>query len=309
MGHPAPTEAYSRDETVCIGIHEGNRSVSQGFFHFRKEFDMSNSAYVLGSSPRELSRLSLQAQIIGPITERLLRQVGVREGMRALDLGCGAGDVSMLAAEMVGPAGSVVGIDQSAEAVAKAKARVRDCGYQQISFYVSYVLIHQPSPSDFLRAARRHVRPGGVIAFHEVSCHIELYSLPRVPLFQRMSNLLRIAASAFPSCDAAGRLLEHFSAADLPHPELFAELPVGGGADSPLYAWMAETIGTLTPLLVKQGVVSEEEISIDTLEERLRSEVVEMQSQMVGSPQVCAWARLDGSRERERSGVTQSKFA
>ena len=287
---------------------------------------MSNSAYVLGSSPRELSRLSLQGQIIRPITERLLRQLGIKEGLRVLDLGCGAGDVSMLAAEMVGPAGSVVGIDQSAAAIDKAEARVRSRGYQQISFCVSsveefssaekfdvvigrYVLIHQPSPSDFLRAARRHVRPGGAIAFHEVSCHHELYSLPKAPLFQRMAKLLRIGCSAFPSYDAAGRLLEHFRMADLPHPELFAEMPVGGGMDSPLYAWMAETIRSLTPLLVKQGVTSEEEISIETLEERLRSQVVKMRSQLVCPPQVCAWARLDGSGEGEQSGVTQSDLA
>ena len=287
---------------------------------------MSNSAYVLGSSPRELSRLSLQGQIIRPITERLLRQLGIKEGLRVLDLGCGTGDVSMLAAEMVGPAGSVVGIDQSAAAIDKAEARVRDRGYQQIIFCVSsveefpstekfdvvigrYVLIHQPSPPDFLRAARRHVRPGGVLAFHEISCHQELYSLPRAPLFERMAKLLRIGARAFPSYDAAGRLVEHFSAADLPHPELFAELPVGGGVDSPLYAWMAETIGSLRPLLVKQGVTSDEEISIDTLEERLRSQVVKMQSQLVCPPQVCAWVRLDGSGEGEQSGVTQSNLA
>jgi ubiquinone/menaquinone biosynthesis C-methylase UbiE len=274
---------------------------------------MSNPTYVLGSSPRELLRLSLQAQIIGPITERLLRRLGIKEGMRVLDLGCGAGDVSMLAAEMVGPTGSVVGIDQSAEAVAKAKARVRDSGYHQISFYVSSVeefssdelfdvvigrdvLIHQPSPSDFLRAAQRLVCPGGAIAFHEVSCHHELYSLPRAPLFQRMSKLLRIGCSAFPSHDAAGRLLEHFSTAD-------------GGMNSPLYAWMAETIGSLTPLLVKQGVASAEELSIDTLEERLRSEVVAMQSQIVCPPQVCAWVRLHGSEERDQSGITQSDLA
>jgi hypothetical protein len=31
--------------------------------------------------------------------------------MRVLDLGCGAGDVSMLAGELVGASGSVVGID------------------------------------------------------------------------------------------------------------------------------------------------------------------------------------------------------
>ena len=75
---------------------------------------MSNPTYVLGSSPRGLSRLSLQAQMIGPITERLLLRLGIKEGSRVLDLGCGAGDVSMLAAEMVGAMGSVVGIDQSA---------------------------------------------------------------------------------------------------------------------------------------------------------------------------------------------------
>jgi ubiquinone/menaquinone biosynthesis C-methylase UbiE len=287
---------------------------------------MSNPAYVLGSSPRELSRLSLQGQIIRPITERLLRQLGIREGLRVLDLGCGAGDVSMLAAEMVGPAGSVIGIDQSVEAIGRAEARVRASGYQQVSFCVSsveefssaelfdvvigrYVLIHQPSPSDFLRAARRHVRPGGVIGFHEISCHHELYSLPKAPLFQRMAKLLKIGASAFPSYDAAGRLLEHFGAAGLPHPELFAEMPVGGGVDSPLYAWMAETVRSLMPLLVKQGVTSEEELAIDTLEERLRSQVVKTRSQLVCPPQVCAWARLEGSGERDRSGVMHSELA
>jgi hypothetical protein len=98
--------------------------------------------------------------------------------------------------------------------------------------------------------------------------------------------------------------VEHFRTADLPHPELFAEALVGGGMDSPLYALMAETIGALTPLLVKQGVTSEEEISIDTLEERLRGEAVEMQSQVIGTPQVCAWARLQDSAQRKQAERT-----
>jgi SAM-dependent methyltransferase len=41
--------------------------------------------------------------------------------MRILDLGCGTGGVSLLAAEVVGPSGVVVGIDQSADAIAMAK--------------------------------------------------------------------------------------------------------------------------------------------------------------------------------------------
>ncbi len=285
---------------------------------------MSDTAYVLGSAPGEVSRLILQAHILRPVTERLLRQIGTREGMRVLDLGCGAGDVSMLAAEMVGPLGTVVGVDPSAEAVSKARARVRESGYPQISFSVAsveecsfpepfdvvigrYVLIHQPSPSDFLRAAQRHVRPGGVLAFHEVACHHELRSLPGSPLFQRMARLLRVGLRALPSYDAAGRLLEHFRAAELPDPELFAEVPVGGGVDSPLYAWMVATIGALMPFLVSLGV-TEEEIAIDTLEERLRSEMAGMQSQMFGPPQVCAWVRLQDSGESDWSKVIRANF-
>ena len=53
--------------------------------------------------------------MLRPITERLLRNAGIDAGMRVLDLGCGAGDVSMLAAELVGPQGSIVGIDRSQE--------------------------------------------------------------------------------------------------------------------------------------------------------------------------------------------------
>ena len=37
-----------------------------------------------------------------------------------------------------------------------------------------------------------------------------------------------------PSWDAAGRLVEHFQNAGLARPNLFAEMPVGGGEDSQL---------------------------------------------------------------------------
>ena len=43
-------------------------------------------------------RLKSQAAMLRTITERLLCSAGIDVGMRVLDLGCGAGDVSMLAA-------------------------------------------------------------------------------------------------------------------------------------------------------------------------------------------------------------------
>ncbi len=43
--------------------------------------------------------------------------------MTVLDLGSGAGDVSFVAAELVGPEGQVIGIDASPDAVARATRR------------------------------------------------------------------------------------------------------------------------------------------------------------------------------------------
>lgn len=54
----------------------------------------------LGHSSAEIQRLKKQG-LLRPITERLLRSAGIDAGMRVLDLGCGAGDVSILAAQLV----------------------------------------------------------------------------------------------------------------------------------------------------------------------------------------------------------------
>jgi hypothetical protein len=64
--------------------------------------EVPETEYILGHSDREIRRLMHQAAILRPITERLLRGAGIGRGMRVLDLGCGAGDVSMLAAKLVG---------------------------------------------------------------------------------------------------------------------------------------------------------------------------------------------------------------
>src|SRR5689334_19737027 len=90
--------------------------------------------YVLGHSELELQRLISRAAILRPLTERVLRQALLEEGMRVLDVGCGAGDVSFLIASIVGPVGSVVGIDRSATAIATARKRASEMGIANASF-------------------------------------------------------------------------------------------------------------------------------------------------------------------------------
>ena len=72
--------------------------------------------YVLGHASNELQRLAYQAQYWDEATLQLLQNAGIEPGMHLLDIGSGAGDVSLLAATLVGPTGSVLGVDRSADA-------------------------------------------------------------------------------------------------------------------------------------------------------------------------------------------------
>ena len=83
------------------------------------------SAYALGHEDREIGRLQFQSRIIEPVTRRLIRECGIRPGMRVLDIGCGAGDMSMLLAEAVGKTGRVVAFDREVRVIETAKARAR----------------------------------------------------------------------------------------------------------------------------------------------------------------------------------------
>ena len=62
------------------------------------------------------------------MTARLLRDAGIRPGMHVLDVGSGAGDVSLIAAELVGPSGSVIGVDRDGPSVELAGRRARAAG-------------------------------------------------------------------------------------------------------------------------------------------------------------------------------------
>src|SRR5215470_6726222 len=264
--------------------------------------------YIVGHSDAEIRRLQTQAAILRPITERLLRCAGIQPGMRVLDLVSGAGDVAILAAELVGPSGSVVGIDRNSQVLSIATQRARTCGLQHVAFdkasadtFVDkagfdlvvgrYVLIHQTDPAAFLRAAAQLAKPGGTIAFHELRLRDALHSIPQVPLWDLIDTLLRLAFSTtVPHYDAGERLIQHFDDAELPEPRLFCETHILGTSDGPHYCWMVDTLRSLLPQLRRIGIVPEEFIEVATLERRLREAILTTHSQVAGPPQICAWA-------------------
>lgn len=71
---------------------------------------------------------------LGAHGEEALRVHPPQPGERALDIGCGFGDTSRRIAEMVGPEGSVLGLDVAARFVDLARAEAAEAGVANLEF-------------------------------------------------------------------------------------------------------------------------------------------------------------------------------
>ncbi|HXX69903.1 MAG TPA: class I SAM-dependent methyltransferase [Polyangiaceae bacterium] len=80
-----------------------------------------------------------------PFTARLLERVDLRQGAHVLDVGCGCGATTLAAADAVGAAGSVVGVDVSVPMV--ARARERSAGRANVAYIRADAAVHVFPPS------------------------------------------------------------------------------------------------------------------------------------------------------------------
>jgi ubiquinone/menaquinone biosynthesis C-methylase UbiE len=262
--------------------------------------------YALGYSTAEFKRLELQGRFFGDLTEDVLRRAGVGPAMRVLDIGCGVGDVSLLAARLVGPSGSVLGIDRSVEAVSTAQRRVSAAGQQWVRFATSeldafstdekfdavigrLILLYLPDPSAALRRLVHHLRPGGIVAFQEMEMSL-CRSVPDTPLFRQCREfLLNTFKRAGVEVDMGTKLPAIYKRAGLAAPQMIAAARVEGGADSFAYEYMAITLGSLLPMAERLNVATAAEVGIDTLAERLRREALEHGSCVMPPTLIGAW--------------------
>ncbi|HKQ62782.1 MAG TPA: methyltransferase domain-containing protein [Candidatus Polarisedimenticolaceae bacterium] len=270
----------------------------------------AQQAYVLGHSERELRRLTQQARRIDPITRRFLREAGIAHGMRVLDVGTGVGNVAFLAAELVGAAGEVVGVDRAEAALAVARARAAERGLAQVSFFQGdaaelrferpfdavigrYVLMFQPDPVAVLRRLAGHLGAGGLVVFHEIDWE-GARSYPPVPSYDRCSRWIVETLGAYGHETRMGvKLHAAYRAAGLPAPAMQSMEVIGGGADAiEEIELITDAIGTTLPEMERLGIATAAEVDPATLTERIRGEIAARESVIVGRSEIGAWARL-----------------
>ena len=266
--------------------------------------------YPLGTTDRERQRLVRQAEILHGITLDSFRAAGIAPGMRVLDIGSGAGDVALLAAQLVGERGSVLGIDRDANNLAFAQRRAAQAGYRNVTFRQAeigafagknlfdavvgrYVLLYLPQPAAVLRRLVATLSPGGVAAFIEPDFSTPARSFPEAPEFQKACGWIysAVAASNMHRDTAIG-LGKMFVEAGLPFPCVECRPWTGGGPGSAIYEYVAETVRSLLPSLHEHGIASPDEVQIETLAERMEQEAVALHSILIGVPVISAWTRL-----------------
>lgn len=284
--------------------------------------DHADPEYFMGRDEAERGRLRRQSQLYGPLTRQLFVDAGIGRGMRVLDVGSGVGDVASLVAELVGPAGSVVGVDTDGEALRVARARAAASGWQNTRFVEGdirdvtlegqfdavvgrFVLFWVGDVRPVLQACIRHLRPGGIVAFQEHDSTANYRAVPPSRLLEPWHRAVEAyARDSRASAAEAGRpgvdldvgyhLYGAFLEAGLAAPQMRYDAPVGGGPGWVGYRAFADHMRSLVPMLVQLGGVTEEEIAIDSLAERLRDDVVAQRGVFRCMPAIGVWARWPG---------------
>jgi ubiquinone/menaquinone biosynthesis C-methylase UbiE len=265
--------------------------------------------YPLGYSVGEARRLEVQAKILGETLAEVLRKAGLQKGMQVLDLGCGIGDVSFLAAKMVGRTGSVLGVDRATTSILEAERRAARSRLTNISFRTAelemfypdeafdavigrFILLYLADPSRVLGRLRTCIRRGGIVVMQELDMSTAS-QYPPSELFNVVNKLIFGAFDAGKAeKDMGSKLLSTFLESNLPWPVMSSITPVTSGEDSPYYAILTEMIRSMMPVIEKSGTTTQAEVQLETLARRLQEDAVLNRRVLFPPRIVSAWCTV-----------------
>jgi SAM-dependent methyltransferase len=231
--------------------------------------------YALGRTPQEHERLVAQARMWADATGRLFDRIGLAEGARCLDAGCGPGETMRQMAHRVGPGGQVTGMDVDAALGARTESILHGDGHRQCQFrqhdltaaepipggpfdlvFARLLLFHLPERVAVLRRLWEAVGVGGYLVVQDYDLHVANV-LPTLASVEEVVRVIRGAFEAAGCNDRAGAALG----------PLFGEAGVGApdgtdvaGRIEPLASgrmMLEQTFRSLLPVAFGHGITTE----------------------------------------------------
>jgi len=228
---------------------------------------------------QEYARLRSLEQLFDPVSQRYLQAVGIRQGWRCLEVGCGAGGLATWLADTVGPTGHVLATDLDVRFLegrhGRANLEVRRHDLSQDQFEEgAFDLVHARAVVEHVRdrdaAVARlvaAVRPGGWLVLEDTdyggaaATMAARYMIPEesAPAHERGYRAVATLVAAIGADGTYGtRLPAALIAAGLDDvaAEVHAPLVRGG----PRRGWVPLSIENVRPRLVAAGLLSDNEI-------------------------------------------------
>jgi SAM-dependent methyltransferase len=144
--------------------------------------------YVLGTHDEEIERLGLQHRVWRPKASDAWQRAGFSVGQKLLDVGCGPGYATLDLADIVGPAGRVIGVDRSRRFLDHLERQVELRGLRNVETveldlddaalagrlphdldgaWCRWVYAFVQDPKALLARVAGALRPGGTMVIHE----------------------------------------------------------------------------------------------------------------------------------------------
>ena len=144
-----------------------------------------------------------------------------------------------------------------------------------------------------LRKLVGHLRPGGVVLFHEPDWSF-VRSQPAAPTYDRCCRWIVdvFDRSGAGITDTGARLHRAFSAAGLPSPTMRMRMIIGDAVSAG--EWLravADIAIVMLPAMEKYGIATSAEVGSSTIAKRLIQEVELGGGLVVGRAEVGAWSR------------------
>ncbi|MDT5010063.1 MAG: hypothetical protein QOH57_1680 [Mycobacterium sp.] len=268
---------------------------------------MSGPEYVLGSDEEEIARLGTQAAALAEPTALLLQRGGIRAGMHVMDLGCGPGNVTFQLAEIVGPDGSVLGVDQDSAQLAAAETRRSELALPNVAFRkgdartfthgqefdaiaTRLLLFHLPDAGAVVKHHVRALRPGGTFVAVDYDMG-GVRVMPPVELVSRARDWIEAGFRYAQADPFVGMRLPVFLKQAGLHDVGSLGIQVFWPPENPNVPLMTDVVRALAPAIVASGAATEDELDLATLEQRVREALTAAGAVWTGPTVVGAWGR------------------